>query len=145
MYAVHPITIHLPLGLLLASSLFSLISLRRGERAWETSAYHCLIVGWIIGVIALVSGTIDALRQLVGPDVPRNNAMIGWVNAHAFLNLAVIAIYGQALLLRRRHPGILDDAAVRGGYLARHAVGALLLIIGGWTGGHLVYTLGLGR
>ncbi|MEI7768868.1 MAG: DUF2231 domain-containing protein [Chloroflexales bacterium] len=145
MYAIHPLTVHFPLALLLASGLFSALYMRRGERAWETSAYHCLIVGWAVGAIALASGTIDALRQLVGPDVPRDNALIGWVNAHAFLNVAVVVIYGQALLLRRRRPDILDDAAARPGYLGRHALGALLLVAGGWVGGHLVYTLGLGR
>src|SRR5512141_1980976 len=99
MYAIHPSTVHFPLALLLASGLFTLISLRRGERAWETSAYHCLIVGWLAATVALVSGTIDALRQLTGPTAPRDNALIGWVNAHAFLNVAVVVIYGQALLL----------------------------------------------
>jgi uncharacterized membrane protein len=145
MYAIHPITVHFPLALLLASGLFTALYLRRSERAWETSAYHCLIVGWIAGVVALATGTIDALRQLVGPDVPRDNALIGWVNAHAFLNVAVVVVYGQALLLRRRRPGILDDAEARRGYLGRQALGALLLVAGGWVGGHLVYTLGLGR
>jgi uncharacterized membrane protein len=145
MYAIHPLSVHFPLALLLASGLFTLLYLRRGERAWEMSAYHCLIVGWLAGAVALASGTIDALRQLVGPDAPRDNALIGWVNAHAFLNVAVVVIYGQALLLRRRRPGILDDAEARRGYLWRQALGALLLVAGGWVGGHLVYALGLGR
>jgi uncharacterized membrane protein len=145
MYAIHPLTVHFPLGLLLASGLFSALYLRRGERAWETSAYHCLIVGWVAGAVALATGTVDALRQLVGPDVPRDNALIGWVNAHAFINVAVVVIYGQALLARRRQPGILDDADARRGYLGQHILGALLLVAGGWVGGHLVYSLGLGK
>lgn len=145
MYAIHPLSVHFPLALLLASGLFTLLYLRRGERAWETSAYHCLLVGWLAGVVALATGTIDALRQLVGPDAPRDNGLIGWVNAHAFINVAVVVVYGQALLLRRRRPGLLDDAAARRGYLGRHLLGALLLIVGGWLGGHLVYGLGLGR
>lgn len=145
MYAIHPLSVHFPLALLLVSGLFSLLYLRRGERAWETSAYHCLLVGWLAGVVALATGTVDALRQLVGPDVPRDNGLIGWVNAHAFINVAVVVVYGQALLLRRRHPDILDAAEARRGYLARHLIGALLLIGGGWLGGHLVYGLGLGR
>ncbi len=144
MYALHPLTVHFPLGLLLASGLFTLLYLRRGERAWETSAYHCLLVGWIAGAVALASGTIDALRQLVGPDVPRDNGLIGWVNAHAFLNVAVVIVYGQALLLRRRRPDLLDDDQARRGYLARHILGAALLAAGGWVGGHLVYGLGMG-
>lgn len=144
MYPLHPFTVHFPIALLLASGLFTVLALRRGEQVWATSAYHCLLVGWLAGVVALLSGAVDALRQLVGPDAPRDNALIGWVNAHAFANLAAMVVYGQALLHRRRRPTILDDAEARRGYLWLHAVGALLLIVGGWLGGQLVYRLGLG-
>jgi len=144
MYALHPFTVHFPLALLLASGLFTLIALRRGEAAWETSAYHCLLVGWLGAVVALLTGTADAVRQLVGPAAPRDNALIGWVNAHAFTNLAATVVYGQALLRRRRGPAILDDPTIRRGYLRLHVLGAALLIVGGWLGGHLVYGLRLG-
>jgi uncharacterized membrane protein len=144
MYALHPLTVHFPLGLLLASGLFTLIGLRRAAPAWEASAYHCLLVGWLAGVVALASGTYDALRQLAGPDLPRDGALVGWVNAHAFINLAGLIIYGQALLLRRRGPAIFDNRQTRRAYLARQAVGALLLVVGGWIGGHLVYVLRMG-
>lgn len=144
MYALHPFSTHFPIALLLASGLFTLIALRRGGPGWEVSAYHCLTLGWLAGVIALLTGTLDAVRQLVGPDAPRDNGLIGWVNAHAFANLAAMAVYGQALLQRRRRPDLLADAAARRGYLWLHAIGAALLIGGGWIGGHLVYVLGLG-
>ncbi len=143
MYALHPFTVHFPIALLLVSGLFSLLALRRGG-AWGASAYHCLLVGWLAAVAALLSGTFDAVRQLVGPDAPRDNTLIGWVNAHAFANLAATVVYGQALLRRRRRPDILDDPAARRGYLRLHAAGAALLLLGGWLGGELVYAFGLG-
>jgi uncharacterized membrane protein len=144
MYALHPATVHFPLALLLTSGLFTLIYLRRGGVAWETSAYHCLLVGWLGGVLAVLSGSIDALRQLSGPDAPRDNALIGWVNAHAFTNIAALTLYGQALLRRRRRPSLLDDAEARRGYLWLQLGGGALLLAGGWAGGHLVYGLRLG-
>lgn len=144
MYTLHPATVHLPLGLLLASGLFTLIYLRRGDAAWETSAYHCLLVGWLAGALAVLSGSLDALRQLTGPDGARDNNVIGWVNAHAFANIAALALYGQALLRRRRRPDLLVDAEARRGYLWLQLGGAALLLFGGWAGGHLVYGLGLG-
>lgn len=144
MYALHPASVHFPLGLLLASSLFTLIALRRGVPAWETSAYHCLLVGWLAGVIALLTGTLDAARQLMGPDAPRDANLLSWVNAHAFVNIGALVVYGQALLRRRRNPHLLVAQETRRGYLGLHIGGALLLIIGGWLGGQLVYELGLG-
>ncbi|HMQ34916.1 MAG TPA: DUF2231 domain-containing protein [Chloroflexaceae bacterium] len=143
MYALHPFTVHFPLALLLVSGAFTVLALRRGG-GWETSAYHCLLVGWLAGVVALLTGTLDAVRQLAGPDAPRDNATIGWVNAHAIANLAALAVYGQALLRRRRNAGILADPESRRGYLRLHALGAALLLVGGWLGGYLVYALGLG-
>jgi uncharacterized membrane protein len=143
MYALHPFTVHFPIALLLASTLFTLMA-ARGADPWERSGYHCLIVGWIAGVVALLTGLPDALGQLTGPDAPRNSGLVGWVNAHAFANLGAVAIYGQALLRRRRSPAILADGAARRGYLTLHGAGAALILLGGWLGGHLVYVLKLG-
>ncbi|MCS6881092.1 MAG: DUF2231 domain-containing protein [Oscillochloridaceae bacterium] len=142
MSALHPFTVHFPIALLLVSGLFTLIALRRGEAAWETSAYHCLLVGWIAGVVAALSGAFDAARQLIGPEAIRG--LIGWVNAHAFVNIAALIVYGRALLLRRRRSDLLADATARRSYLRLHAIGALLLVVGGWLGGQLVYRFGLG-
>jgi uncharacterized membrane protein len=143
MYALHPFTVHFPIALLLVSGLFTMLAVRRGG-AWDVSAYHCLLVGWFAGVVALLTGLADAARQLADPAAPLDTAVVGWVNAHAFTNLAAVVVYGQALLRRRRNPGILTDGAARRGYLALHVVGALLILVGGWLGGHLVYALGLG-
>ncbi len=142
MSALHPFTVHFPIALLLVSGLFTLIALRRGDPAWETSAYHCLLAGWVAGVVAALSGAFDAARQLIGPEAPR--ALAGWVNAHAFVNIAALIVYGQALLRRRRRADLLADATARRGYLRLHAIGALLLVVGGWLGGQLVYRFGLG-
>ncbi len=144
MYAIHPVTVHFPIALLLVSSLFTLLALRRPAGGWETSAYHCLLVGWLAGVVAVLSGTWDAVRQLTGPDAIRDNTLITWVNIHAFSNLASLAVYGQALLQRRRNPALLADPTARAGYLRLHLIGAVLLLGGGWIGGYLVYQLGLG-
>lgn len=142
MSVLHPFTVHFPIALLLASGLFTVLALRSGARSWEVSAYHCLLVGWIAGIVAVLSGIVDAGRQLIGPDAPRHT--LGWVNAHAFANIGALVVYGQALLRRRRQPTILDDAAARRGYLRLHMIGALLLLVGGWLGGQLVYRFGLG-
>jgi hypothetical protein len=53
-------------------------------------------------------------------------------------------VYWQAWQLRRREAAILDHAIRRNGYLARLAIGCVLLLISGWIGGHMVYDLGVG-
>jgi uncharacterized membrane protein len=143
MYPLHPFTVHLPIGLLIGNALLTLLYLRSGDRTYETSAFHCLWLGWLLLLPAIASGTYDAARQLLDPANPRPDAL-PWVNAHAAVGLALMGVYWQAWQLRRRNPQILDEPGARRGYLTRLALGALLVVAAGWLGGRLVYTLRLG-
>lgn len=143
MYPFHPLTVHLPIGLLLGNALLTALYLRRGDPALETSAYHCLWLGWLGVLLALASGTFDAVRQLFDLAHPRGDAL-GWINAHAIVGAAILIVYWQAWQIRRRNPAVLDQAARRGSYLVRLGLGVALVVLDGWLGGHLVYTLRLG-
>lgn len=143
MYTLHPITVHLPIGLLVGNALLTLLYLRRHDRTMETAAYHCLWLGVLLLLPAVATGTYEAARHLFLSDTPRNDAL-GWINAHALVGIATLAIYWQAWQLRRRNPAILDTAVTRRGYLRWIIVGFGLLVLGGWLGGHLVYELGVG-
>jgi uncharacterized membrane protein len=115
----------------------------RGDRSLETAAYHCLWLGWLLLLPAVVTGTIDAARQVFDPLHPREDALV-WVNAHALAGVAIMVVYWQAWQARRRNPAILDDAGARRGYLALLTLGAMLVVLTGWLGGRLVYSLRLG-
>ena len=143
MYPLHPLTVHLPIGLLLGNALLTMLYLRRGDAELERSAFHCLWLGWLGTLLALATGTLDAVRQLFDETHPRDDAL-GWINAHALAGFAILLVYWQAWQIRRRAPGVLADPAARRGYLARIAIGVALLVLDGWLGGHLVYTLRLG-
>ena len=143
MYPFHPLTVHLPLGLLLGNALLTALYLRRGDASLEAGAYHCLWLGWLGAALAVASGTLDAARQLFDPVNPRDDAL-GWINAHGLVGLAILVVYWQAWQIRRRSPTILADATARRSYLARLALGLALIVFDGWLGGHLVYVLRLG-
>jgi uncharacterized membrane protein len=143
MYLFHPLTVHLPIGLLLGNALLTLLYLRRGDRAFEISAFHCLWLGWLGTLLVIVTGTFDAVRQLFSATNPRGDAL-GWINGHALAGFAILAVYWQAWQIRRRNPEVLLDAHTRPGYLARLAFGMALVVLDGWLGGYLVYTLHLG-
>jgi len=143
MYPFHAPTTHLPIGLLLGNALLTALYLRRGDATLETGAYHCLWLGWFGAVLAVASGIFDAARQLFDPARPRTDAL-NWINAHALVGIAILVVYWQAWQMRRRHPGILADPAARRGYVARLGLGVALIVVDGWLGGHLVYSLGLG-
>ena len=63
---------------------------------------------------------------------------------HGVMGLVLLVYYWQIWQLRRRNPTILLDPETRSNYLTRLAFGVLLVVIDGWLGGHLVYTLRLG-
>jgi uncharacterized membrane protein len=143
MYPFHPLTVHLPIGLLVGNALLTMLYLRRGDQAVETSAFHCLWLGWLGVLLALATGTADAARQIFSATNPRGDAL-SWINAHAIVGFAILVVYWQALQIRRRNPRVLADTAARRGYLARLVLGFALVVLDGWLGGHLVYSLRLG-
>ena len=103
----------------------------------------CLWLGWLGTLLAVATGTLDAARQLFGTASPRDDAL-GWINAHALVGLSIVAVYWQAWQIRRRNPGVLADPAMRRGYLTRLILGIALVVLDGWLGGHMVYSLRLG-
>lgn len=142
MYALHPLSVHLPIGLLVGNALLTVLYLRRGEPALETSAYHCLWLGWLLTLPAVLTGTYAAVRYLT--DSAADGSALGWINAHAATGIALVVVYWQAWQQRRRHPAVLNDARMRRGYLIRLGLGVALLVFSGWMGGHMVYVLGVG-
>ncbi len=143
---LHPAVVHFPIALLLVSVALTLLYLRRGgtPASLETTAYHCLIIGWFGAVLAVLTGSIDAWRQVYSADLPRDAGLLNRLNLHAILGLAVVAVYGAALLRRRRNPHLLADPQQRRGYVRLLLIGAGLLLVGSWLGGQLVYRFGLG-
>ena len=143
MYTLHPLTVHLPIGLLIGNALLTILFLWRGDRSVETAAYHCLWLGTLLMLPAVATGTYEAVRHLFDAVNPRQDAL-GWINAHAALGVATLVVYWQAWQQRRRAPGLLDEPRTRRRYLATLGLGVTLLVGGGWIGGHLVYALGVG-
>jgi uncharacterized membrane protein len=141
MYPFHPLTVHLPIGLLIGNALLTALYLRRGDRSLETAAYHCLWLGVLLLLPAIATGTYEAARVFF--DTSRSDAL-GWVNAHALVGFVLLVVYWQVWQARRRNPYILDAPETRTGYLVRLGVAVALLILDGWLGGHLVYSLGVG-
>ena len=142
MYTLHPATVHLPIGLLIGNAVLTMLYVWRGDRTVEVAAYHCLWLGILFMLPAVATGTYEAVRHLFDPANQRSDTL-GWINAHALLGLTALVVYWQAWQQRRRKPNLLAEAGRRS-YLATLAFGVLLLVAGGWVGGHMVYQLGVG-
>ncbi len=138
MYAIHPAVVHFPIALLLLNLALTLAWLRRPDAFLERAAYGSLVLGWWATLAAVLTGT--AATALVWP---LSDETLPWVNAHAAAALALLVVYGRVLLIRRRDPDVLAGAQRRT-YLALIVLGAFLVALDGWLGGHLVYRLRVG-
>lgn len=135
---LHPFATHFPIALLLLNLALTLVFLRRADPFLERSAYGALVIGWWGLFAAILTGTLDLALSW-----PLRAETVVWINAHAALGIALLIIYGQALLRRRRDPAVLQGPQ-RAAYLRLLVLGALLVLVTGWVGGHLVYGLGFG-
>jgi uncharacterized membrane protein len=138
MYALHPATIHFPVALLLLNFVLTGWAVYKDDPFVERAAYGALLLGWLGAAGAILSGLLAA--ALVWPV---NDDVLAWLNTHAALGLILLLVYGRALLWRRREPQVLQSVRRRQ-YLALLVVGALLVALDGWVGGHMVYRLGVG-
>ena len=132
-HPLHPAIVHFPVALLLSASAADLALL-----AGLTSDVHIgsvlLAGGLVIGLVAMGAGLLDftKLNEAVVPHAVRHIMAVGlaWLG------------YGIALYLRR---DALQGASLIGSAsLALSFVSALVLCVGGFLGGRLVYTFGAG-
>jgi uncharacterized membrane protein len=132
-HPVHPAIVHFPIGLLLSATAADLARL-----AGLTSNAHiaaALIAGGLVmGLAAMAAGMIDftKLDETVVPHALRHMAAVG------------TAWFGYALALYLRRDVLSGGTDVTTASLALSVASALVLALGGWLGGRLVYTFGAG-
>jgi uncharacterized membrane protein len=132
-HPLHPIVVHFPLALLLSATCADL-ALVSGLTSDTHLAAVLMAAGLAMGLVAMAAGLFDFTR-LEATVVP-----------HALRHMAVMAVawlgYAVALYLRRN---VFSGATEIGNAtVALSVVSALLLSLGGFLGGQLVYKFGAG-
>jgi nitrite reductase/ring-hydroxylating ferredoxin subunit/uncharacterized membrane protein len=126
-HALHPLLTDLPIGTWTSATILDLVG---GESARPAS--EALIgVGILAAVPTAVSGFSDWADSEYGHDDIRRLGV-----AHAAANIGALALYGASLLARRR--------GAQGTGVMLGLAGAAALTAGGWLGGDLAYTHGIG-
>ena len=136
--SLHPAILHLPMGLLLASGLFALLSLR-GNFVMSDCAYYCLWLGVLTSILACVTGWYYSEMQGKGTvtefmDIFDQKHEAYWHRLSALISTIfglLVALY--AMSARAKDP---DEGAT-------WKLGAIILAAGigyvGFTGGKLQY------
>jgi len=129
--------VHFPIALYLLGVLLTLGYLWRRAPDYERFAYWAFLLAWVAVAVAALAGLID-LGSLA-PDDPRRAV----INNHITSGVALLIINGLVLYFRFRWPDVLAGSR-RWVYLALMVTGIVAVVLTGWLGGKLVYTLKVG-
>ena len=135
-HPLHPLIVHVPIGLWLLGGLFDVASRVVDEQPWLVrGAFHVTLLGVIGALLAAVPGFVD--YSDIRSDHPAKR-VAAW---HMRLNLAAVALYVLGLVLR--YPE-LDAARTPAAALAISLLALALVMVSGYLGGVLVYDDGIG-
>jgi len=132
-HPLHPAVVHFPIALLLSATAADL--------AWLTGLTQDTHVGAVMmagglamGLVAMVAGMVDFARldDAVVPHVLRHIGAVG------------MAWLGYSIALYLRRESLFGDGPIGTPAIAVSVTSALLLSLGGWLGGRLVYSFGAG-
>ena len=138
-HPVHAMLVVFPLGLFFTSFLFDLLFVWRKDHFWCRGAFWMILVGEAGALAAVLTGYLDYVSIPMPPHA-RDIA-----TKHLILGLALVALYGLQLWVRRRHAG--------GSLTAKPHSPAFLLLaflsvnsvaVQGWLGGEVSHTHGVG-
>jgi predicted heme/steroid binding protein/uncharacterized membrane protein len=132
----HPMTVHFPIVFLLSVVFFNVIYLLTGIDSLETTAFHCLIGGFIFLPVAMGTGFLTWwLNYLAKPMKP-----VVWKIA---LSGMLFVLCACVLFWRIANPDILDDSGLaRIVYLVITLSFVPLVSLIGYLGASLTFPIG---
>jgi uncharacterized membrane protein len=129
-HPIHPMLVGIPIGLWVFAVVADLVHMGWGGAAWKEVARYCIGGGLVGALLAAVPGLVD-LTSIPAGNV-RKIAL-----THMTVNLTVVGLFGLSLWLR-------TSDSLGGWPAAVSGIGLLLLGLGGWLGGELVFVHGMG-
>ena len=132
-HPLHPAVVHFPIALLLSASAADLAWLT-GLTADVHIAAVLMAGGVAMGLVAMGAGLLDFTRldPAIVPHATRHMTVMG------------IAWLGYAIALYLRRDTLSGGVDLGSTSVTLSLASALLLSVGGWLGGRLVYTFGAG-
>ncbi len=136
-HPLHAVLSDFPLVLLGTSLLWDAVGIWRGESVWWAISFWNIALGLAAAAAAAIAGMVDYAA------IEQHDAAAGTANRHMLLMFAAMLPYIISLVIRGGPVPPVGGAGIAA--LLLEGVGLLLLTIGGWYGGHLVFHYGIGR
>jgi uncharacterized membrane protein len=135
-HPVHPMIVPVAIGAWVAAVAFDVASLTLEGQAYGRPAKWLVAIGVVAAIVAAVFGLIDYRRIAKGTRAHR------LATTHLIVNDVALGLFIVSFLLRHTDDrDLLDGTPVLAFVLA--LVALVLLGVGGWLGGELVYRYGL--
>lgn len=128
-HPVHPMVVAFPLALLSVATAADVLAWAGAWPAMSRIGYGCELTGLAGAVIAALTGVPDLIKLAPG-SAPQGTAI--W---HALAAISTASLYGVAFALR----GGPSAQGISATALVLELVGAAVLTVTGWLGGHLVF------
>jgi uncharacterized membrane protein len=128
-HAQHPVIVHFPIALFIASAIFEVLAVWRKQPAFASVAYFNLLGAAISIPFTIATGLAAWQWQLEGATLKGN------LRLHLVFALTTATII--LLLFWRRHRLRITGRSPRTGYFALMAVGLLMITLTGHLGGIL--------
>lgn len=130
----HALFVHFPVAFYVGALAFDLLS-RVAEFPQAPVAATWLFIGaFIATVLAVLTGLVDWWGMVPGSTKRR------WVTRHMIVQLAALAVFVLVFVLRWPHR-YAEEAAIL--WILLEVVGVVVLLVGQWLGGVLVYEMGM--
>ncbi len=138
MHPIHPMVVHFPIALLLASLLFDLVSLRWRGQEFRATSLSLLALGVLAALVALYTGHVAEEAVEHSGTIPKQA-----IETHEVLAFAVFWVFAGLLGLRLlSYWGWIRERSLLVLFLG--AGGSVLLLVASYYGGELVYRYGAG-
>lgn len=131
-HPVHPLLTDFPIALWSASLLADLVGLWRGREIYGQFAFWAIALGLIIAAPTIVTGLIDYAA------IAQQHPALESATWHMWIMLSAATAYACSFIARLGHSPSIGLA------VGLSVLGLLLLLLGGWFGGELVFRHGVG-
>ena len=133
-HPLHPALVHFPIACWSLATAADVASLWWGKPAWMLAGV-LLALGTLTALAAMATGFIELMK--IGAEHPATRDL----NRHMLLMLSAWCLYATSLFLRLQGTTLTQPNTVD---LGLSVVGFVVLSVGGWFGGKLVYGHGVG-
>lgn len=134
---LHPLAVHLPIGILVAGALAELLAVLRRKESYEEVSFFCVVVGALAAVVTAALGWAAGANAHYSGEmgfVLESHRWAGTATAALATGTALLAVVGKRVKNRRR--------LLRAGYRVFLVLTVAAMTLAGHLGATLIYGVG---